>query len=73
MSGPNKRQYMRKHWRKEVWDAVKEKWENRTSFHWGKTSISRRYGVSIKTLDNMLDLIIAGVDWPTATNWNEDQ
>lgn len=71
MSGPNKRQYMRQHWRKEVWDAVKERWGNRTSFHWGKIQVQRQFGVSAKTLDNMLELIQAGVDWHTATAWKE--
>jgi hypothetical protein len=69
MSGPNKRQYMRRHWEKEVWDAVKEKWEGRTSYHWGKKSLAKAFGVSVKTIENMLELIQQGVDWDTATNW----
>ena len=69
MSGPNKRQYMRRHWRREIWDDLKETYENRTSYRWGKIELSKRHGVSVKTLENMLKLIIDGVDWDTATNW----
>jgi hypothetical protein len=69
MSGPNKRQYMRQHWRKEVWDAVKEKWENRVSYHWGKNHIASQFDVSVKTIENMLELIQQEIDWDTATNW----
>lgn len=69
MSGPNKRQYMRRHWRKEVWDDVKEKWENRTGYHWGKTGLARKHGESVKTIENMLELIIADIDWRSATHW----
>jgi len=68
MSGPNKRQYMRRHWRKEVWDDLKETYENRKGYHWGKNRLSKNHCVSAKTLENMLDLIIEGVDWDTATN-----
>ncbi len=72
MSGPNKRQYMRRHWRKEVWDDLEKTYRNRTGFRWGKIDLSKRHGVSLKTLDNMLLLIIEGVDWDTATNWGEN-
>lgn len=66
-SGPNKRQYMRKHWRKEVWDAIETAWKTRTSTKWGKISIARSFGVSVKTVENMLKLIKQNVDWHTAT------
>ena len=72
MSGPNKRQYMRKHWKKEVWDDIKITYENRTSYHWGKNSVVERHNVSVKTVDNMLKLIIGGVDWHTATSQELD-
>ena len=72
MSGPNKRQYMRRHWRKEVWDDLEKTYRNRTGFRWGKIDLSKRHGVSLKTLDNMLLLIIEGVDWDTATNWGQE-
>ena len=65
-SGPNKRQYMRKHWRKEVWDSIETAWKTRTSVHWGKTYIMRSFGVSVKTVENMLKLIKQGIDWQTA-------
>ena len=68
MSGPNKRQYMRRHWKKEVWDDLKEAYENRKGYHWGKTKLSKSHCVSVKTLENMLKLITEGVDWDTATN-----
>ena len=67
MSGPNKRQYMRKHWRKEVWDAIETAWNNRTSYHWGKNSVAKRFGVSVKTVENMHKLIVDNIDWQTAT------
>ena len=66
-SGPNKRQYMRKHWKKEVWDSIETAWKTRTSVHWGKTYIMRSFGVSVKTVENMLKLIKQGIDWQTAT------
>lgn len=65
-SGPNKRQYMRKHWRKEVWDAVETAWTNRTSYHWGKINIAKTFSVSVKTVENMLELIQNDIDWQTA-------
>ena len=68
MSGPNKRQYMRRHWKKEVWDDLKEAYENRKGYHWGKTKLSKSHCVSVETLENMLKLITEGVDWDTATN-----
>ena len=71
MSGPNKRQYMRRHWDKKVWDAVKEKWDNRTGYRWGKMSLAKTFGVSVKTIENMRELIQQGIDWDTATNWEE--
>jgi hypothetical protein len=69
MSGPNKRQYMRQHWKKEVWGAVREKWENRTGYHWGKKTLAKTFGVSVKTIENMLELIQQGIDWDVATSW----
>ena len=69
-SGPNKRQYMRQHWTKEAWDEVSEKFLSRTSFHWGKMAIARKYNISAKTIDNMIALISQGIDWDTATQWN---
>lgn len=61
------RAYMRKHWRKEVWDAVEDAWNNRTSYHWGKISVAKTFGVSVKTIENMLELIQMNIDWQTAT------
>ena len=60
------RAYMRQHWRKEVWEAVEDAWNNRTSFHWGKTSIAKTFGVSVRTIEHMLELIQKNVDWQTA-------
>ena len=60
------RAYMRKHWRKEVWDAVETAWINRTSYHWGKINIAKTFSVSVKTVENMLELIQNDIDWQTA-------
>lgn len=61
------RDYMRSHWRKEVWDALEEKWSKRRGFRWGKISLSRQFGVSVKTLDNMLNFIKSGKTWEDVT------
>jgi hypothetical protein len=69
MSGPNKRQFMRRHWKKDVWDALEEAWNNRSGKHWGRTSLTKSLGVSGKTVEKMLHLIKQGIDWDTATVW----
>ena len=61
------RAFMRKHWQKEVWDAVEEAWKNRTGFHWGKTRVSKQFTVSVKTIEHMLELIKNNVSWLEAT------
>jgi hypothetical protein len=69
MSGPNKHQYMRRHWKKDVWDALEEAWNNRSGKCWGRESLTKSLGVSKKTVEKMLYLIKQGVDWDTATTW----
>jgi len=69
MPGLNKQQRTRQYRTKKVWYVVLNKFLSRTSFCWGKTAVAKEFNVSLKTIDNMVNLISQGVYCNTATQW----
>jgi len=52
--------HKRKHWDKDLFDEVESAYLNRTSYHWGRKELCEKYGVTTKTVENMVKHINKG-------------
>ncbi len=52
--------FKRSHWEEDLFNEVKERYENRTSYHWGRKEVCEKYGVTAKTVENMVKHIREG-------------
>ena len=52
--------YKRKHWDKDLFDEVKKAYLNKSSYHWGRKKLCEKYGVTAKTIENMVKHIKKG-------------
>jgi len=52
--------YKRKHWDRQVFEEVKTAYLSRTSYHWGRKEICQKYGLTAKTVENMVKHINEG-------------
>jgi hypothetical protein len=52
--------YKRKHWDRQVFEEVKTAYLYRTSYHWGRKEICQKYGLTAKTVENMVKHINEG-------------
>jgi hypothetical protein len=52
--------HKRKHWPENLYLEVQEKYLNRTSFHWGRKELCEKYGVTVRTIENMVKHIRRG-------------
>ena len=59
--------YKRKHWPEELYLEVQARYLGRTSFHWGKTELSRKYNVPVKTIENMIKHVKEGKTYQDLT------
>lgn len=52
--------HKRKHWNEQMFEEVKVAYLTKTSYRWGKIKICEKYGVTAKTVDNMVKHINEG-------------
>lgn len=52
--------HKRKHWNEQMFEEVKVAYLSKTSYRWGKIEICKKYGVTAKTVDNMVKHINEG-------------
>jgi hypothetical protein len=52
--------HKRKHWDENLFNEVRDAYLGRTSFHWGRKELCEKYGVTIRTIENMVKNIRQG-------------
>jgi hypothetical protein len=63
--------HKRKHWDEELFNVVRDAYLNRTSFHWGRKEICEKYGVTERTVENMVKHIKQGKTYSELTRKSE--
>jgi hypothetical protein len=63
--------YKRAHWPEELFNEVRERYLNRTSYHWGRKELCQKYGVTAKTIENMVKHIREGKTYAELTQKSE--
>jgi hypothetical protein len=63
--------HKRKHWDEELFNEVRERYLNRTSFHWGRRELCEKYNVSARTIENMVKHIREGKTYVELTQKSE--
>jgi hypothetical protein len=61
----------RQHWSEELFNEVKDRYLNRTSYHWGRKELCQKYGVTAKTIENMVKHIREGKTYVELTQKSE--
>ena len=52
--------HKRRHWDENLFNEVREAYLGRTSYHWGRKELCKKYGVTAKTVENMVKKIKQG-------------
>lgn len=59
--------HKRKHWDEELFEEVRKKYLNKTSFRWGRKELCEKYGVTTRTIENMVKHIKEGKTYSELT------
>ena len=63
--------HKRKHWDENLFNEVRDAYLSRTSFHWGKKELCEKYGVTARTIENMVKNIQQGKTFVELTQKSE--
>jgi hypothetical protein len=63
--------HKRKHWDENLFNEVRDKYLSRTSFHWGKKELCDKYGVTPRTVENMVKHVARGKTFVELTRKSE--
>lgn len=61
----------RQHWSEDLFNEVRERYLNRSSYHWGRKELCQKYGVTAKTIENMVKHIREGKTYAELTQKSE--
>jgi hypothetical protein len=61
----------RKHWSEDLFNEVENRYCNRTSYHWGRKELCEKYGVTEKTIENIVKHVREGKSYAELTRKSE--
>ena len=70
-SAKSGRSEWRKHWPEELFNEVRDRYLGRTSYHWGRKELCQKYGVTAKTIENIVKHVKEGKSYLELTKKSE--